>query len=93
MTETLRKVMRLIEFTSPDCGACKAMEGFIAGACEEFGIEFVPRDVTVWPQLARAYGISVLPTLILTNEEDVPVARVSGSMSKARFIRWLTEKI
>jgi len=83
--------MRLLEFTSPDCKTCGTMEGFVAGVCEGLGVEHVPKDVTVWPLLARAYGISALPTFVLVGEDDGFVGRVSGGMSKERLIKWLKE--
>lgn len=79
--------MALFYFHSPLCGACKSMTPEMrAWAEEDARIRVI--DGGINPELARAFGVRVTPTVIVVR--DGQIARVLlGAVSRARLERLL----
>jgi len=79
--------MKLIEFTTATCGACKMLAQVI-NQCDDLPeIEIV--DCEVQPELAGEFGIFQVPTLVLLDDDNKEVKRHSGFMPKAQLESWV----
>jgi thiol-disulfide isomerase/thioredoxin len=65
----------VVQFTSATCGPCKAAAPRLAAAAGRGGVAFTQVDVGERPDVARAYGIRTLPTIVVAG----PGGRVTGS--------------
>jgi thiol-disulfide isomerase/thioredoxin len=64
----------VVEFTHPLCTDCRALEAQL----REEGRSVVTVDVTSRPELARKYGIAVVPTAVAVGGDGVVSARLAG---------------
>lgn len=62
-----------VEFTHPLCGECRAWERRLAGEPDPL----VKVDVRERPDLARKYGIAVVPTVLAVGPDGTVVARLA----------------
>ncbi len=64
----------VLEFTHPLCSECKTLEREL----REQGREVVTVDVRTRPDLARKYGVAVVPTAVAVGGGGVVAARLAG---------------
>ena len=64
----------VLEFTHPLCSECKSLEREL----REQGREVVTVDVRTRPDLARKYGVAVVPTAVAVAPGGVVAARLAG---------------
>ena len=64
----------VLEFTHPLCSECKSLEREL----REQGREVVTVDVRTRPDLARKYGVAVVPTAVTVAPGGVVAARLAG---------------
>ena len=64
----------VVHFTSATCGPCKAAAPRLSEAAGRGGVAFTQVDVGQRPEVARAYGIRTLPTIVVAG----PGGRVTG---------------
>lgn len=83
--------MKLIEFTTLTCGACKLLAQVI-NQCENLPeIELV--DCEEYPELASEYEVFQVPTLILLDDDYKEVKRHTGFMSKPQLESWVKANV
>jgi len=63
----------VVEFTHPLCTDCRTLERELRAA----GRSVLTIDVSRWPELARKYGVSVVPTAVLVGPDGAVRARVA----------------
>lgn len=64
----------VVEFTHPLCTDCRALEARL----REGGRRVVTVDVSTRPELARKYGVAVVPTAVAVSGDGVVSARLAG---------------
>lgn len=74
-------MLRVLYFSAPWCGNCKAFGPVVENFIKETNAQLVKVDVEKDLTLCEKYGIMNLPTLIILND-SVEVARVSGLVTK-----------
>jgi thioredoxin 1 len=78
--------MKLIHFTAEWCEPCKMMKPVIAEVISERpDLEYVTIDIDTNRDLALQYDVMGVPTFII-EEDNVIKNRVSGAMTKAKFV-------
>lgn len=69
----------IVEFGAEWCPPCRVIEPVLAElAVRHPGISVVSVDTDAWPELARAYGVMSVPTLLFFVGGE-PVRRVIGA--------------
>jgi len=93
--ETFRQVIEgpvpvLVDFYATWCQPCKMMHPVLEQLKQTVGdrVRIVKLDVERNPQLAQAYGVQAVPTLLLFHEGEL-VWRQSGAQSKADLMALL----
>lgn len=79
--------MKLLKFSASWCQPCKQLTETLKGMELPFPVSEI--DVDENRDAAIEYGIRGVPTLILLDENDNQVQRLSGAMTKQQ----LTEKL
>lgn len=87
----------LVKFTADWCGPCKSMSRHVlsdAGVGRFIRGGFVPVIVDITApgpgqRLADAYGVAVLPTLMVLDAQLREIARKGGYLDKTGLIAWL----
>jgi hypothetical protein len=64
----------VVQFTHPLCSDCSALERRLRGE----GREVVTVDVSQRPELARKYGVALVPTAVAVNSTGAVLARLAG---------------
>jgi hypothetical protein len=64
----------VVEFTHPLCTGCRELEAKLRDA----GRRVVTLDVSQRPELARKYGVTLVPTAVAVDSEGRVAARVAG---------------
>jgi thioredoxin 1 len=76
----------LVEFSSPSCGPCVAMEPHLAAVAREHGEQVVFAKVIVEESdsLTKKYAITAVPTLVVIKEGEVQTRR-EGYLEKSQL--------
>jgi len=79
----------LADFYSPDCAPCMGMAPAYAEAAASFALEvrFLKINVKEYPDLARQYGVNMLPTIVAF-KNGTEVNRFSSALSKDQLKMW-----
>ena len=71
----------LVDFWAEWCGPCKVLAPVIEKVSPDYDIDFVKINIDDCPELAEAFSIRSIPTLLIFHKEE-PVAQVSGIMTE-----------
>jgi thiol-disulfide isomerase/thioredoxin len=72
---------RIICFSGPDCPACEIAKPIVKAAAKKKGIRFDEIDACNEPMAAFAYDISVLPTFVLVDDDNLPINEIHGGVT------------
>lgn len=79
--------MKLLHFTAEWCGPCKMMKPVINEVVAEYhDIEYLSVDIDENTETTIDYNVLSIPTFILVDNDDNVLARVTGAMSKQKFL-------
>ncbi len=80
----------LIDCYTPSCGPCAALAPVIDELADELSGQLTVQkvDVAAHPQVAKAYGVRGVPTLLLFGGGSLKASR-TGAASKAQVLTWL----
>lgn len=74
----------LVDFWSPGCGPCRAMDPVLEAAAERHPeVSFAKLNVAAYPDIAWAFGVASVPTLVLFRG-GVPAAEIVGAVPASR---------
>lgn len=83
--EVARPGLTVVDFWAPWCGPCRAMEPHYARVARlRPQYRFAKVNVDDHPQLANAYGISSIPTLLILRD-GAPVTMAIGGIVPDQF--------
>jgi len=79
----------LVDFYSTTCGPCMAMYDDYEDAALGFGstVRFLKINADVHQEVARAYGVSALPTIIAFKKGE-EINRISRQLSQVELTMW-----
>ena len=80
----MKKVLR---FTASWCGPCKALAPLVEDVKRDVLVEVVDIDEESNVKLATQFGVRVVPTLVMLNDE-VEVKRLVGMTKKDKLEEW-----
>ena len=86
--------MQLVVFTSQNCAPCNQLKQSLEQVSLPEGMTYLEVDVEQNPQQAMGYAVRSLPTVIVTDEDGIPVQTRTGSMSVSAledFVRGATK--
>lgn len=85
--------MVLVDFWSPGCGPCRAMESVLeAAAARHPEVRFAKLNAADYPDIAWAFKVVSVPTLVLFRE-GVPVDEIVGAVPAQRIEEILAEGV
>lgn len=74
----------LVDFWSPGCGPCRAMEPVLEAVAERHPeVSFAKLDAAAYPDIAWAFGVVSVPTLVLFRS-GVPAGEIVGAVPASR---------
>ena len=83
VTETEGRV--LVDFWSPGCGPCRAMEPVLESAASRHpNVKFAKMNAAENPDVAWAFNVVAVPTLVLF-ESGRPIADLTGAVPAQRI--------
>ncbi len=75
--------MKVIKFSASWCAPCKSLAATLSDMKLPLEVENI--DVDEKPGLMRDYGIRSVPTMVMVNEGNTVIKRVSGSLSRTQI--------
>lgn len=84
----------MVDFFATWCAPCKALSPIVEGLAQELEGEvlFVKLDVDESPEIARKYGVSAMPTLVVFDQGE-PTMRHVGMATRSRLLDLLLDAI
>ena len=80
----------VIKMSAPWCGPCQQLKPIFDDVIAELtGINVVEINVDDKPDVASAYKVRSVPTIIITDEHDNVLATKSGMMTKEQLIAFI----
>jgi len=79
--------MNVFYFSAPWCGPCKMFKPVLQQVASEFGIVINDINVDYDTMYTEKYNITSVPTIIILDNQGIPVFRNSGVVSKDQLIR------
>ena len=88
VTEAAGRV--LVDFWSPGCGPCRAMEPVLESAASRHpNVKFAKMNAAENPDVAWAFKVVAVPTLVLF-ENGRPIADLTGAVPAQRIDEFLS---
>lgn len=81
--------MKVVKFGAVWCPGCSSLKMTLAGMDIKLPIEEV--DIDSNTEAAATYGIRSIPTMILVDENDNQIRRVTGNLSADKVSAFLGE--
>ena len=80
----------IIDFWAPWCGPCRALAPTLERLAENLEGAVAVRKVNVdeAPELASAFGVRSIPTLILFKDGQA-LSQVVGSQTESQLVKWV----
>lgn len=72
--------MKLLKFQASWCGPCKMLSMTLNGM--EIPYELIEIDIDENTEKAMKYGIRSVPTLVITDENENEIRRVTGALNQ-----------
>lgn len=93
--EKKSSALKILKFHSTGCGPCKKLSQTLKEgqtAIKKSGVTIEEKDVDVYPEIAKTYGITSIPTLVLLRD-GVEISRNNGggNMTVAEVLEWVSE--
>jgi thioredoxin 1 len=80
--------MKVLRFTAPWCAPCKSLGNTLSTI--ETNVPIVVIDIDEDPSMAAKYNIRSVPTMIMLDEEENVVKKLTGNQTKDTLKQWLT---
>ena len=81
--------MKIIKFGAGWCRPCSRLKTVLNGMETPYPIELI--DIEDQPEKAGEYGIRMVPTLIIVDNDGVEQKRLLGVRSQAEIQEWIDE--
>jgi thioredoxin 1 len=81
--------MRVLKFYADWCGPCKVLTEVIHGAQDKINIPIEEIDIDKNSDAVIQYGIRSVPTMILLDENNNELKRVTGSLNQSDLFTFL----
>ena len=79
--------MNVLYFSAPWCGPCKMFKPVLQQVASELGIGINDINVDYDATFTEKYNITSVPTLLILDDQGIPVFRNSGVISRDQLIR------
>ena len=79
--------MNVLYFSAPWCGPCKMFKPVLQQVASEMGIAINDINVDYDAMFTEKYNITSVPTLLILDDQGIPVFRNSGVISRDQLIR------
>ena len=79
--------MNVLYFSAPWCGPCKMFKPVLQQVASELGIGINDINVDYDATFTEKYDVTSVPTLLILDDQGIPVFRNSGVISRDQLIR------
>ena len=79
--------MNVLYFSAPWCGPCKMFKPVLQEVARDLGVSINDINVDYDATFTQKYNITSVPTLLILDDQGIPVYRNSGAMPKDQLIR------